>query len=60
MFKPSMTRLIFIIFMPTPINAIWGLEDDFKAVDSVSLFKTKIYIFGIYSRHGGGKTFLFK
>jgi hypothetical protein len=42
------------------IDTIWVLEDDFKAVDSVSLFKTEMYISRMHSRHNDSKTSLFK
>ncbi|KAK3171718.1 hypothetical protein OEA41_003802 [Lepraria neglecta] len=37
-----------------------GLEDDFKAVDGVSLFETEMYVSGMHGGHGGGKTSSFK
>jgi hypothetical protein len=60
MFESSMTRLTFVTLTPTPVDAIWGPEDDFKAVDSVSLFETEIYVSGIHGGHGGSKTSSFK
>ena len=60
MFESSTTRLTFVIPTPTPVGAIWGLEDDFKAVDGVSLFETEIYVSGLHGGHGGGKTSSFK
>jgi len=45
---------------PTPVGAIWGPEDDFKAVDGVGLFDTEMYMSGMHGGHGGGKTSSFK
>ncbi|TVY87127.1 Adenine phosphoribosyltransferase, partial [Lachnellula willkommii] len=45
---------------PPPVGAIWGLEDDFKVVDSVSLFETEMYLSQMHGGHGGGKTSSFK
>lgn len=56
-FTPSPT---FATPTPTPVGAIWGLEDDFKAVDGVSLFETEMYVSGMHGGHGGGKTSSFK
>ena len=53
-----MTRLTFAT--PTPVGAIWGLKDDFKAVDDVSLFKTEMYVSEMHGGHAGGKTSSFK
>ena len=62
MFESSTTRLTFAIPTPTPVpvGAIWGLEDDFKAVDGVSLFETEMYVSRMHGGHGGGKTSSFK
>ncbi len=51
MFESSTTRRDFAKPTPTPVGAIWEPGDDFKAVDSVSLFKANIYVSGI---HGAG------
>jgi adenine phosphoribosyltransferase len=45
---------------PTPIGTVLGPEDNFKAVDSVGLFDTEMYMFGLHGGHGGGKTSSFK
>jgi hypothetical protein len=45
---------------PTPIGTVLGPEVNFKAVDSVGLFDTKMYISGMHSGHSGGKTSSFK
>ena len=60
MFESSTTRLTFAAPTPTPVGAIWGLEDDFKVVDGVSLFETEMYVSGMHGGHGGGKTSSFK
>jgi len=60
MFESSTTRLTFATPMPTPVGAIWGPEDDFKAVDGVGLFETEMYVSGMHGGHGGGKTSSFK
>ena len=62
MFESSTTRSTFPTPTPTPtpISAIWGLEDDLKAVDGVSLFETEMYLSGLHGGHGGGKTSSFK
>jgi len=59
-FECSTTRLTSAIPTPTPVGANWRLEDDIKAVDGVSLFKTEMYVSGMHGGHGGGKTFSFK
>jgi hypothetical protein len=46
--------------MPMPIGMVLGLEDNFKTMDSISLFNTEIYMSGMHGRHSGGKTSLFK
>lgn len=58
MFESSTSRLTF--GTPTPIGTILGPEDDFKAVDSVGLFDTEMYMSGMHGGHGGGKTSSFK
>ena len=60
MFESSTARLTFATPTPTPIGAIWGLEDDFKVVDGVNLFETEMYASGMHGGHGGGKTSSFK
>ncbi|MCJ1404336.1 hypothetical protein MMC11_007561 [Xylographa trunciseda] len=59
MFESSTTRLSFATPTPT-VSAIWGLENDFKAVDGVNLFETEMYVSGMHGGHGGGKTSSFK
>ncbi|KAK1992087.1 hypothetical protein LX36DRAFT_662757 [Colletotrichum falcatum] len=48
----------------TPIStlaaALWGPEADSKAVNSVELFQTEMYMTGMHGGHGGGKTSSFK
>lgn len=46
--------------VPTPLGAILGLENSFKAVDTVGLFETEMYMHGMHGGHGGGKTSSFK
>jgi hypothetical protein len=58
MFESSMSRLTSET--PTPIGTILGPEDNFKAVDSVGLFDTEMYMSGMHGGHGGGKTSSFK
>ena len=60
MFESSMTRPTFATPTSTLVGAIWGLEDDFKIVDGVSLFETEMYVSGMHGGHGGGKTSSFK
>ena len=60
MFKSSTTRDSLVTPILRPVGEIWGPEAYFKAVDSVSLFETEMYVFEIYSGYGKGKTFLFK
>lgn len=60
MFESSTTRLTFATPTPTPVGAIWGPEDEFKAVDGVGLFETEMYVTGMHGGHGGGKTSSFK
>lgn len=54
-FQSSTIRPTFAIPTPTPmpVGAIWGLEDDFRAVNGVGLFETEMYVSGMY---GSGKT----
>ncbi|TAQ88005.1 hypothetical protein B7494_g3680 [Chlorociboria aeruginascens] len=58
MFQSSTTGLVFAT--PTPVSAIWGLEDNLKAVDGVGLFETEMYMSGMHGGHGSGKTSSFK
>ncbi|MCJ1409906.1 hypothetical protein MMC19_003990 [Ptychographa xylographoides] len=60
MFESSTTRLTCTESMPMPVGAIWGPEDDFKAVDGVGLFETEMYVSRMHGGHGGGKTSSFK
>lgn len=60
MFESFTTKLTFATPTPTPIGANWGLEDDSKAVDGVSLFETEMYVSGMHGGHCGGKTSSFK
>jgi len=43
-----------------PVVTILGLEDNFKAMDGIGLFETKMYMSRMHGGHGGGKTSLFK
>ena len=60
MFESSTTRLTIATPTPKLLNTIWGLEDDFKAVDGVGLFETEMYVSGMHAGHGDGKTSSFK
>lgn len=40
----------------THLSTILGPVDDFKVVDGIGLFETEMYISGMHSGHGGGKT----
>ncbi|KAI9771682.1 MAG: hypothetical protein M1840_001898 [Geoglossum simile] len=60
MFESSTSRLAFEMPTPTPIGTMLGPEDNFKAVNSVGLFDTEMYISGMHGGHGGGKTSSFK
>ena len=60
MFESSTTRLTFATPTPTPVGAIWGLEDDVRAVNGVSLFEAEMYVSRMHGGHGGGKTSSFK
>jgi hypothetical protein len=59
-FESFTIKLTFAIPTPTPVGAIWGPEDDFKAVDGVGLFETEMYVSGMHGGHGDGKIFSFK
>ncbi|KAE9371778.1 phosphoribosyl transferase domain protein [Stipitochalara longipes BDJ] len=58
MIESSTTRLTSAT--PTPVDALWGLEKNSKAVDAVGLFETEMYMSGMHGGHGGGKTSSFK
>jgi adenine phosphoribosyltransferase len=58
MLESSTSRLTFET--PTPIGTVLGPEVNFKAVDSVGLFDTEMYMSGMHGGHGGGKTSSFK
>ena len=60
MFESSTTGLNFATPKPTTASAIWGPENDFKAVDGVGLFETEMYLSGMHGGHGSGKTSSFK
>jgi adenine phosphoribosyltransferase len=60
MFESSMTGLPVATLTPTPVDAIWGPEDNFKAVDGAGLFETEMYMSVMHGGHGGGKTSSFK
>ncbi|KAI1403467.1 hypothetical protein F4819DRAFT_450899 [Hypoxylon fuscum] len=60
MYESSTTRLTFETPTPTLVSDILGPEDNFKVVDSVSLFDTEMYMSGMHGGHGGGKTSSFK
>jgi hypothetical protein len=64
MLESSTSRPTFetpiLTLMPILISIILGLEVKFKAINSVSLFNTKIYISRIYNRYNSSKTSLFK
>jgi adenine phosphoribosyltransferase len=62
MLESSTSRLTFETPTPTPtpIGTVLGPEVNFKAVDSVGLFDTEMYMSGMHGGHGGGKTSSFK
>ena len=60
MLESFTTRFTFATPTPTPVDAIWGPEDNFKAVDGVSLFETEMYVSRMHGGHGGSKTSSFK
>ena len=62
MLESSTTRPPFAKLTPTstPVDAIWGVEDNVKVVDGVGLFETEMYVTGMHGGHGGGKTSSFK
>ena len=57
-FETSTTELTFD--MPPPTNTILWPEVNSKIVDGVELFETEMYMSGMHSGHGGGKTSSFK
>ncbi|KAL9090901.1 MAG: hypothetical protein Q9165_005109 [Trypethelium subeluteriae] len=59
-FESTTSSLTLATPTRTPANAIWGVEDAFKAVDGVDLFETEMYMSGMHGGHGGGKTSSFK
>ena len=60
MLESSTSRLTFDNPTPTPIGTVLGPEDNFRAVDSVGLFDTEMYISEMHGGHGSGKTSSFK
>ena len=60
MFESSTTRPSFATPILMPVGGIWGPKSEFKAVDGVGLFDTEMYMFGMHSGHGSGKTSSFK
>jgi hypothetical protein len=64
MLESSTSRPTFetpiLTLTPILISIILGLEVKFKAINSVSLFNTKIYISRIYNKYNSSKTSLFK
>ena len=62
MFESSTTRPPFATPTPTPTpaGAIWGLDNNIKVADGVSVFETEMYMSGMHGGHGGGKTSSFK
>ena len=62
MFETTTTRPPFatLTTTPTPVGEVWGVEDNVKVVDGVSLFETEMYMSGMHGGHGGGKTSSFK
>ncbi|KAF1348664.1 hypothetical protein BDV97DRAFT_377453 [Delphinella strobiligena] len=64
MFESCITKSNYELPMLTPkpmsVNEVFGQEDNSKAVDSVGLFETEMYMSGMHGGHGGGKTSSFK
>jgi adenine phosphoribosyltransferase len=60
MYELSTTELTSATPTPTAINAIWGCEDEAKAVDGIGLFETEMYVSSMHGGHCGGKTSSFK
>ncbi|RYP11065.1 hypothetical protein DL765_007898 [Monosporascus sp. GIB2] len=60
MLESCTTGLTVATPRPTPVDAIWGPEDNFKVVDGVGLFETEMYMSMMHGGHGGGKTSSFK
>lgn len=60
MFESSKSMLAFETPTPSLMGTLLGPEHSFKAVDSVGLFDTEMYMSGMHGGHGGGKTSSFK
>ncbi|ODM20085.1 hypothetical protein SI65_05071 [Aspergillus cristatus] len=62
MFESSTTRLTSEIPTPTPgpVDTILGRKGNFKVVDGVGLFEAEMYMSGMHSGHGEGRTSSFK
>lgn len=62
MFESSTARVTSEAPTPTPgpIDTLLGQKDNFKVVDGVGLFEAEMYISGMHSGHGEGKTSSFK
>ena len=62
MFESSTARLTSETPTPAPgpVDTVLGQKDNFKVVDGVGLFEAEMYISGMHSGHGGGKTSSFK
>ena len=56
MFESFTTEFTFATPTLTPVDTIWGPEDDVKAVDDVSLFETEMYVSRMHGGHGGVMT----
>ena len=55
-FQSFTTEFTFATPPLTPVDTIWGPEDDFKAVDGVSLFEIEMYVSRMHGGHGGVMT----
>ncbi|BCR83544.1 uncharacterized protein ACHE_10946A [Aspergillus chevalieri] len=62
MFEYSTARLTSGTPTPTsgPVDTVLGQKDNFKVVDGVGLFEAEMYISGMHSGHGEGRTSSFK
>ena len=62
MFESSTQGFTFETPTPTStlVDTVLGSGDDFKAVDSVGLYETELYMSRMHGGHGGGKTSSFK
>ncbi|CAG8899878.1 unnamed protein product [Penicillium egyptiacum] len=62
MFESSTTGVTSETLMssPTPVEAIFGPEDNFQVVDGVGLFEAEMYMSGMHGGHGNNKTSSFK